>query len=116
MSPRKTARLRRARRGRERIKRRADARLSLFRSGRHLYAQVLTVSGDRVLASASTLEPEVRAMKESRMEKVRRVGTLVAERTLKLEVGRLAFDRSGYKYHGHVKALADSARGAGLKF
>lgn len=116
MSPKKTARLRRARRGRERMKRRAQLRLSLFRSGRHLYAQVLTAAGDRVLAAASTLEPEVRKLKRSRMDKARRVGELVAERTLKQDIDQLAFDRSGYKYHGSVKALADSAREAGLKF
>lgn len=116
MNARKEARLRRARRGRERMKRRAVARLSLFRSGRHMYAQVLAVNGDRVLAAASTLEPEVRSMKQGRMDKVRRVGALVAERALKQKIEQLAFDRSGYRYHGHVKALAESARQAGLKF
>ena len=98
------------------MKRTASWRLSVFRSGRHLYAQIISVVGGEVAAAASTLESEVRGLQASRMEKARRVGELVAERGQKKNLENIAFDRSGYKYHGHIKALAEGARAGGLKF
>ena len=93
-------------------------RLSVFRSGKHIYAQVIDDAKGATVASASTLDKEVRAniTKSSNIEAAQYVGKVVAERAVKNGVSEVVFDRGGYVYHGRVKALADSAREAGLKF
>ncbi len=95
----------------------ARPRLTIFRSLHHIYAQVINDEEGRTLASASTLDKELRdAVKDlSPMEKAEKVGELVARRCLEKGIEAVVFDRNGYKYHGKVKKLADSARKAGLK-
>lgn len=116
MHARKEARMKRARRSREQMKRKAFWRLSVFRSGRHLYAQVMSVSGGQIVAAASTLEQKLKSDSGNPMEKAHRVGELVAERAVSKGTKDVVFDRSGYRYHGRVKALASGARAGGLKF
>ncbi len=113
------ARLRRARRTRATIARRRAHRLSVNRSPRHIYAQVFEPDGSRVLAAASTLDKEVRGRLDGgggNVAAASAVGQAIAERARKAGIGRVAFDRSGYKYHGRVKALAEAAREHGLEF
>ena len=114
----KTARLRRAVKSRMRIKAQGMNRLCIFRTPRHIYAQVIGASGAEVLASASTLDKEVRGkIKNSgNKEAAGVVGQVVAERALKAGITTVAFDRSGFKFHGRIKALADAAREQGIKF
>ena len=115
----KKARLRRARRTRAAIRRQRVHRLSVNRSPRHIYAQVFEPDGSRVLAAASTLDKEVREQVDGNGGNVAAasvVGRAIAERARKLGIARVAFDRSGYKYHGRVKALAEAAREHGLEF
>lgn len=95
-------------------------RLNIFRSLNHIYAQVIDDTRGVTLASASSLEPTIRASEglkgKSRVERAAAVGKLVAERALQAGISQVVFDRGGYKYHGRIKALADSSREAGLKF
>ncbi|MCH1553259.1 MAG: 50S ribosomal protein L18 [Luminiphilus sp.] len=91
-------------------------RLSVHRTPRHIYAQVINGEGDRVLAQASTLDKDLRSDATGNMSAAAAVGKLVAERAKAAGVTEVAFDRSGYKYHGRVKALADAAREGGLEF
>lgn len=116
MSVKKQSRLRRARRARAKIRELGGARLTIHRTPRHIYAQVIDAAGATVLASASTLDKNLREGKTGNADAATAVGTLVAERAKAAGVESVAFDRSGYKYHGRVKALADAAREAGLKF
>ncbi|MGB5325173.1 MAG: 50S ribosomal protein L18 [Pseudomonadales bacterium] len=116
MSEKKTARLRRARRGRARVRELGYTRLSVNRTPRHMYAQVLSADGDRVLASASTLDKTLRSGATGNIDAAKAVGSLIAERAKAAGISTVAFDRGGYKYHGRVKALADAAREAGLEF
>jgi large subunit ribosomal protein L18 len=118
MHQRKVARLRRARKSREQIKRMNVLRLAVFRSPRHIYAQVIDDQSGRVLANASTLDPKIRgALKSSgNVEAATAVGKAIAESAKAAGVTKVAFDRSGFKYHGRVKALADAARENGLEF
>lgn len=110
------------RRGRVRIalkKRAGDrARLSVFRSGRHIYAQVIDDAAGRTLAAASTVEKDLREKLKSGADQAAaaEVGRIVAERALGAGLSRVVFDRGGYRYHGRVKALAEAAREAGLVF
>ncbi len=92
------------------------ARLSVFRSSKNIYAQVIDDVNGRTLASASTLEKDIRKTNGSDVKAAENIGKLIAERTLKAGVEKVVFDRSGYLYHGRVKALADSARENGLQF
>ena len=110
------SRLRRARRGRMHMRELGATRLSVYRTPQHIYAQVLTADGGTVVASASTVEKDLRASSGGNVAAAIRVGTLIAERAKAAGVGRVAFDRSGFKYHGRVKALADAAREGGLEF
>ena len=112
------ARLRRAKTTRSHIRELGVARLSVLRSGQHIYAQVFTADGSKVLASASTVQTDVREGLKSgkNSEAASRVGKLIAERALAAGVEKVAFDRSGYRYHGRIKALAEAAREGGLKF
>ena len=116
MSDKKVSRLRRARRSRMKIRELGESRLCIHRTPRHMYAQVIAPEGDRVLASASTLDKDLRAGATGNIEAASSVGKLVAERAKAAGVTRVAFDRAGFKYHGRVKALADAAREAGLEF
>ena len=116
MKDKKQSRLRRARRSRVKIRELGEVRLSIHRTPRHIYAQVIAPEGDKVLASASTLDETLRSGKTGNAEAARAVGELVAKRAKDAGIERVAFDRSGFKYHGRVKALADAAREAGLEF
>ena len=91
-------------------------RLAVFRSNRHIYAQVIDDATGRTLAAASTGEAELRAGTATKTEEARVVGRLVAERAKSAGVARVVFDRAGFRYHGRVKSLADAAREAGLEF
>jgi large subunit ribosomal protein L18 len=97
---------------------RGRVRLSVFRSGRHIYAQVIDDRSGNTIASASSLEKDLRSSLKngSTIEAAGEVGKLVAERAKKAGVEQVVFDRGAYLYHGRVKALADAAREAGLKF
>ena len=112
------ARLRRAKTTRSHIRDLGVARLSVLRSGQHIYAQVFTADGSKVLASASTVQSDVReGLKNGKnSDAASRVGKMIAERALAAGVEKVAFDRSGYRYHGRIKALAEAAREGGLQF
>jgi len=114
----KLTRLRRAKRARMKIRELGATRLCIHRTPRHMYAQVISADGSTVLASASTVLAEVRQElgKTGNIAAAARVGQLIAERAKAAGVTRVAFDRSGFKYHGRVKALADAAREHGLEF
>jgi large subunit ribosomal protein L18 len=114
----KTTRLRRARRGRIHIREKGAVRLCVHRTPRHIYAQVISPEGNQVVASASTLEGDVRKDLASTggIAAATVVGQVIAERARAAGITRVAFDRSGFKYHGRVKALADAAREHGLEF
>jgi len=114
----KTARLRRAKKTRAHIRRLGKPRLTVYRSGRHIYAQVIAAEGGRVIASASTLQKDVRVDLSSTSNKdaAKVVGKAVAEKAVAAGISDVAFDRSGYRYHGRVAELADAAREGGLKF
>ena len=91
-------------------------RLTVNRTPRHIYAQLIAPAGDKVLASASTLEKPLRRGSTGNVDAATKVGSLIAKRAKKAGVIKVAFDRSGYKYHGRVKALAEAAREGGLEF
>jgi large subunit ribosomal protein L18 len=114
----KQRRLRRAIKGRSQIRALKVARLSVHRTPRHIYAQVFDDSGQRVLASASTVQKTVaEGLKGTgNIEAAKSVGRTIAERAKAAGVTRVAFDRAGFQYHGRVKALAEAAREAGLEF
>ena len=114
----KEARVRRARKTRVRIAEQRANRLVVSRSNCHIYAQIVAPSGDRILTSASTLEGDVRKDLKNGGNKAAAavVGKRIAEKAKQLGIDAVAFDRSGFKYHGRVKALADAAREGGLKF
>ena len=118
MKTRKNSRLRRAAKTRARIRRAATSRLCVFRSPQHVYAQIIESSDGRVLVSASTAEREVREQigYGGNVGAAVAVGKRLAEKAKEAGIRRVAFDRSGYKYHGRVKALADAAREGGLEF
>jgi len=116
MSAKNDSRLRRARRARARMRDLGVNRLSVHRTPRHIYAQIIAPTGDKVLASASTLDSELRGGATGNIAAAAEVGKLVAKRAKEAGVDKVAFDRSGYKYHGRVKALADAARETGLEF
>ncbi|MDD9962710.1 MAG: 50S ribosomal protein L18 [Gammaproteobacteria bacterium] len=116
MISKKQARLRRARRGRMKMRELGVSRLTVNRSPRHIYAQVLSADGANVLAQASTLDKSLREGATGNVEAAAKVGALVAERAQAAGVSQVAFDRSGYKFHGRVKALAEAAREGGLEF
>jgi large subunit ribosomal protein L18 len=118
MSAKNDARLRRSRQTRLRIREVGAVRLTVHRTNTHIYAQITSPDGDKVIASASTLEKEVRGqLKHGGNKKAAElVGQRIAQKAKAKGVESVAFDRSGYKYHGRVKALADAARAGGLKF
>ncbi len=114
----RSARMRRARKSRGRIQDRGAYRLSVHRTPRHIYAQVQVPDGSRTLASASTLDPQLRGQLSGTGNKdaAHEVGRVIAERAREAGIERVAFDRSGFRYHGRVQALAEAARQAGLDF
>lgn len=114
----KSARLRRAAKARAIIKSLGFNRLTIHRTPRHIYAQITSADGSRVLASASTLQTDIKANLSAtgNIEAAKVVGKTIAERALSAGVTSVAFDRSGYKYHGRIRALADAARETGLLF
>ncbi|MBK6631136.1 MAG: 50S ribosomal protein L18 [Betaproteobacteria bacterium] len=114
----KQARLRRARKTRAKIAELKVVRLCVHRSNSHIYAQIIDGAGAKVLASASTLEEGVRKQASSggNVKAATLVGMLIAERAKSTGVETVAFDRSGFMYHGRIKALAEAAREGGLKF
>ncbi|MES9845384.1 MAG: 50S ribosomal protein L18 [Candidatus Sedimenticola sp. PURPLELP] len=115
----KTSRLRRARRARAKIRELRVHRLTIFRTPRHMYAQVIAPNGSDVVASASTADKAVKAELDGasgNASAAAAVGKMVAERAKAAGIERVAFDRAGFKYHGRVKALADAARENGLQF
>ena len=120
MLTKKEQRLRRSRQTRARIANQGAVRLSVFRSNLHIYASVVSGDGTKVLASASTAEKEVREQlgkdKGGNAAAAVLVGKRIAEKAKAAGVEKVAFDRSGFAYHGRVKALADAAREAGLQF
>lgn len=116
MNVKKQARLRRARRTRAKISELKTNRLSVFRTPRHIYAQVISASGGEILASASTLDESVRSGKTGNVEAASKIGKLIAERAKSAGISKVAFDRGGFNYHGRVKALAEAAREGGLEF
>ena len=115
MSIKNISRLRRAKKSRSNIRNQESPRLSVYRSSQHLYAQIFDNLGSKVIVSASTVEKELN-LKSNNLTAAAEVGKKVAERAIENGIKKVVFDRSGYKYHGRVKALADSARDAGLEF
>jgi len=115
----KTSRIRRSRRARAKIRELGVHRLSIHRTPQHMYAQVIAPCGSKVIASASTIDKAVKAELEGaagNSAAAAVVGRVIAERTKAAGIESVAFDRSGFKYHGRVKSLADAARENGLQF
>ena len=113
----KSSRLRRARKTRAKISELAVPRLSIHRTPRHIYAQIIMANGSEVVVSASTVQSDLKGQVKNtgNIDAASAVGKAIAEKALAAGVSSVAFDRSGFKYHGRVKALADAAREAGLK-
>jgi len=114
-----TARLRRKKRMRSKIKGTAERpRLSIFKSARHIYAQIVDDGEGKTLLSASTLSEELRGkdLGKGKSEAAKKVGALIAEKALARQIQKVVFDRNGFLYHGRIKALADAAREKGLDF
>jgi large subunit ribosomal protein L18 len=118
MSEKNQARLRRARQTRLKIREVGAVRLTVHRTNAHIYAQLTSASGDKVLATASSVEKEVRAqLKHGANRKAAElIGQRIAAKAKEKGIEKVAFDRAGYRYHGRIKALADAARAGGLKF
>jgi large subunit ribosomal protein L18 len=118
MNAKNIARLRRARQTRIRIREDRAVRLTVHRSNEHIYAQITSSGGDKILASASSLEKELRGQLKSggNRKAAELVGQRIAAKAKEKGIDKVAFDRAGYKYHGRVKALAEAARSGGLKF
>ena len=114
----KQSRLRRARKPRAKIRELGMHRLSVHRTSQHMYAQVIAPDGGKVVASASTLQQDVRGdlKNTGNVDAAKAVGSAIAKRAADAGVEQVAFDRSGFRYHGRVKALADAAREGGLQF
>lgn len=116
MNVKKQARLRRARKTRAKISQQNVNRLCVYRTPRHIYAQIISPSGSEILASASTLDKSLRGTTTGNVAAATKIGAMIAERAKAAGVSKVAFDRAGYNYHGRVKALADAAREGGLEF
>ena len=116
MSEKKEARLRRAASARHKMRELRVARLTVHRTPRHIYAQVIDSVSERVMASASTVNKDLRGDATGNIAAAEKVGALIAERAKASGVTKVAFDRSGFRYHGRIKALADAARNGGLEF
>ena len=116
MSVKKETRLRRARKARFKMRELETVRLCVYRSSQHIYAQVVDSTGSKILACASTLDKSLKNSTTGNIEAAKKVGLLMAERAKAIGVSKVAFDRSGFQYHGRVKALAEAAREGGLEF
>ena len=118
MRDKNEARVRRARQTRLKIREIGAVRLTVHRTNSHIYAQLTSSAGERVLASASTLEKEVREQLKNGGDRkaAEAVGARIAQKAKQAGIEAVAFDRAGYRYHGRVKALAEAARAGGLKF
>jgi len=116
MKDKKVQRTRRAKRSRMKIRELGVNRLCVNRTPRHIYAQIIAPNGAQVLASASTVEKDLRGGATGNADAAATVGKLIAERAKAAGVEKVAFDRSGFRYHGRIKALADAARENGLEF
>ena len=118
MNAKDIARIRRARQTRIRIRENGAMRLTVHRSNEHIYAQITSPTGDKVIASASSLEKDLRGQVKSggNRKAAELVGQRIAAKAKEKGIEQVAFDRAGYKYHGRVKALAEAARSSGLKF
>ncbi len=118
MTDKNPARLRRARQTRLKIREIGAVRLTVHRTNVHIYAQITSPGGDKILAAASSLEKEMRAKLKNGCNKqaAEAVGQRIAEKAQAAGIQSVAFDRAGYRYHGRVKALAEAARAGGLKF
>ena len=112
------SRLRRAKQTRHKIREVGAVRLTVHRTNGHMYAMLTSAAGDKVLATASTLEKELRGQVKNggNRKAAEMVGQRIAARAKEKRIEKVAFDRAGYRYHGRVKALADAARAGGLKF
>ncbi len=118
MSQKNLSRVRRARQTRLKIREVGAVRLTVHRSNSHIYAQITSPGGDRVLAAASTLDKDLREQVKNggNRKAAELVGSRIAEKAKEKGIDKVAFDRAGYRYHGRVKALADAARAGGLEF
>ncbi|MDF1780903.1 MAG: 50S ribosomal protein L18 [Alcanivoracaceae bacterium] len=116
MKDKKVQRTRRATRTRAKIRELGESRLCVNRTPRHIYAQIIAPNGAQVLAAASTVEKDLRGGTTGNVDAAATVGKLIAERAKAAGVEKVAFDRSGFRYHGRIKALADAARENGLEF
>ncbi len=118
MSQKNLSRLRRARQTRLKIREVGAVRLTVHRSNAHIYAQITSPTGDKVLAAASTLDKDVRGQLKNggNRKAAELVGSRIAAKAKEQGIDQVAFDRAGYRYHGRVKALAEAARAGGLKF
>ena len=116
MNEKKVARIRRSKSTRLKIRELGAVRLCVNRTPRHIYAQVISACGGQVLAHASTLDASLRDGATGNVDAAKKVGLLVAERAKAVGVTKVAFDRSGFQYHGRIQALADAAREGGLEF
>ena len=116
MTTKSIKRQKRALKTRSKIALTENNRLSIFRSNSHIYAQIMSNKGSEVLVSATTSESDLKSSNNGNIEAASRIGKIIAERALEKGIEKVSFDRSGYKYHGRVKALAEAAREAGLTF
>ena len=114
MSVKNNSRLRRAKKARANIRNQEVPRLSVYRSSKHFYAQILDSLGSKVIVSASTLEKDLK-ISSNNLDGASEVGKVVAERAMKNGIKKVVFDRSGYLYHGKIKMIAESARSSGLE-
>ena len=114
----KQSRMKRALKLRSKIKKLSATRLSIHKTAQHIYAQVISADGTTTLASASTNQADIKSTLKNtgNISAAAEVGKFIAQKAIAAGVSEVAFDRSGFKYHGRVKALADAAREAGLKF
>ena len=118
MSAKNDSRLRRARQTRIKIREVGAVRLTVHRTNTHIYAQITSARGDKVFATASSVEKDVRAQLKhgSNRKAAELIGQRIAQKAKEKGIDKVAFDRAGYRYHGRIKALADAARAGGLKF
>lgn len=114
MSIKNESRLRRAKKTRMRIKSQDLPRLTVFKSSQHIYAQIIDPSGSKVLAATSTLDKSIKSKGRS-VQSAKEVGEKIADLSLKNGIKKVVFDRSGYRYHGRIKMIADAAREKGLE-
>jgi large subunit ribosomal protein L18 len=118
MESKRAKRQRRAARSRHIIREQGANRLTVYRSNNHMYAQIISPCGSKVLTQASTMDATIKGVgiRGLNTDMATKVGKLIAERAIQAGVDKVAFDRSGFRYHGRIKALADGAREGGLKF